>query len=65
MIDYLIEAATKEEWVERALLAEAKIATAIEALERALKYNTAMHGGAAAYNQYIIDAITDLNSDAR
>ena len=35
------------------------------ALERALKYNTAMHGCAAAYNQYIIDAITELNPDAR
>lgn len=65
MSDYLIEAATKEEWVERALRAEAKIATAIEALEMALKYNTAMHGGAAAYNQYIIDAISELKSNAR
>lgn len=33
MIDYRIEAATKEEWAERALRAEAKLAKAIDALE--------------------------------
>jgi hypothetical protein len=31
MTDYRIEAATKEEWAERALRAEAKLAKAVEA----------------------------------
>lgn len=39
---------------------EAKLAKAVEVLEAALKYNTAMHGGAAAYNQRIKDAIAEL-----
>ena len=30
MSDYMIECATKEEWVERALRAEAKLAKAVE-----------------------------------
>ena len=32
MSDYRIEAATKEEWAERALKAEAKLSNAVEAL---------------------------------
>jgi hypothetical protein len=32
MSDYRIEAATKEEWANRALVAEAKLAKAVEAL---------------------------------
>ena len=39
---------------------EAKLAKAVEVLEAALKYNTAMHGGAGAYNQRIKDAIAEL-----
>jgi len=35
MNDYRIEAASKEEWAERALAAEAKLAIAIEALNDA------------------------------
>ena len=34
MSDYRIEAATKEEWAERALAAEAKLAKAVETLKR-------------------------------
>jgi hypothetical protein len=42
---------------------EDKLAKAVEVLEAALKYNTAMHGGAAAYNQRIKDAIAELKGD--
>lgn len=34
MTDYMIDAATKEEWAARAFAAEAKLAVAVEALER-------------------------------
>jgi len=34
MSDYRVEAASKEEWAERALRAEAKLAKAVEALQR-------------------------------
>jgi hypothetical protein len=43
---------------------EAKLTKALEVLEAALKYNTAMHGGAAAYNQRIKDAIAELKGQA-
>lgn len=39
---------------------EAKLGKAVNMLEAALKYNTAMHGGAAAYNQRIKAAIAEL-----
>jgi hypothetical protein len=37
MTDYRIEAATKEEWAERALRAETKLQKAVEALEEIAK----------------------------
>jgi len=43
---------------------EAKLAKAVEVLEAALKYNTAMHGGAAAYNQRIKDAIAEIKGES-
>jgi hypothetical protein len=48
------------EMIDRIEELEAKLAKAVEALEAALKYNSAMHGGAAAYNQRIKDAIAEL-----
>jgi hypothetical protein len=46
MSDYLIEAATKEEWAERALRAEAALAKAVSALNviDALDPETAING---------------------
>ena len=37
MSDYRVDAATKEEWAERAMKAEAKVAEVMKALERFLK----------------------------
>jgi hypothetical protein len=63
-VDYkeLYEAAKRDAEEAEAYAAEleVKLAKAVEALEAALKYNTAMHGGAAAYNQRIKDAIAEL-----
>jgi hypothetical protein len=63
-VDYkeLYEAAKREAEEAEAYAAEleVKLAKAVEVLEAALKYNTAMHGGAAAYNQRIKDAIAEL-----
>lgn len=42
---------------------EAKLAKAVEGLEAALKYNSAMHGGAAAYNKRIKDIIAEIKGD--
>ena len=39
---------------------EAQLGKAVNMLEAALKYNSAMHGGAGAYNQRIKDAIAEL-----
>lgn len=39
---------------------EAKLSKAMEGLEAALKYNSAMHGGAAAYNKRIKDIISEI-----
>lgn len=39
---------------------DAKLAKAVEVLGIALRYNTAMHGGAAAFNQRIKDTIAEL-----
>jgi hypothetical protein len=43
MTDYRIEAATKEEWAERALRADAKLAKAVEALEIVSNYRKNCH----------------------
>jgi hypothetical protein len=63
-VDYkeLYEAAKRDAEEAEAYAAEleAKLAKAVDVLEAALKYNTAMHGGAAAYNQRIKDAISEL-----
>jgi plasmid stabilization system protein ParE len=63
-VDYkeLYEAAKRDAEEAEAYAAEleAKLAKAVDVLEAALKYNTAMHGGAAAYNQRIKDAIAEL-----
>jgi len=40
MSDYRIEAATKKEWANRALVAEAKLAKAVEALRFIGQFNT-------------------------
>ena len=40
--------------------AEAKLAKAVEALEGALRYNSAMHGGAAAYNKRIKETLAEI-----
>lgn len=39
---------------------EAKLGKVVNMLEAALKYNSAMHGGAGAYNQRIKDTIAEL-----
>jgi hypothetical protein len=39
---------------------EAKLAKAAEMLEAALKYNSAMHGGAGAYNKRIKDTLAEI-----
>jgi hypothetical protein len=63
-VDYkeLYEAAKRDAEEAEAYAAEleVKLAKAVEAVEAALKYNSAMHGGAAAYNQRIKDAIAEL-----
>lgn len=50
MSDYRIEAATKEEWANRALIAEAKLTKTVEALreiasEASVPVHTKKHGG--------------------
>ena len=37
-----------------------KLAKAVDGLEAALRYNTAMHGGAGAYNRRIKDIIAEI-----
>jgi hypothetical protein len=63
-VDYkeLYEAAKRDAEEAEAYAAEleAQLDKAVEVLEAALKYNSAMHGGAAAYNQRIKDAIAEL-----
>ena len=53
MSDYRIEAATKEEWAERALAAEAKLAKAVEGLRfyggvMPVSFSPGQDGGAKA-----------------
>lgn len=67
-IDYkeLYQAAKRDAEEAEAYAAEleAKLAKAVDVLEASLKYNTAMHGGAGAYNQRIKDAIAEIKGES-
>lgn len=68
-LDAMLRAALAEEWRDhdkaRADRLEAKLAKAVEVLDGAMRYNSAMHGGAAAYNKRIKDTIAALTEEQK
>ena len=63
--EYAGEVRIREKVAEDARIkAEAKLAKAAEMLEAALKYNSAMHGGAGAYNKRIKDTLAEIKGES-
>jgi hypothetical protein len=68
MSDYRIEAATKEEWAERALRAEAKLQKAVEALGGIEIYGSDTLSGRAdglSDETWYRDGVREMRSRAR